>query len=237
MKFKATNLYKYIKKTYNVIDDFINYRLRKPLIEELKTTLLREVDTDDINDVTIISSNCFAGRIMQDFNMQYNSPTLGLYFMAPDYIEFLSNLKYYLYEAKLKFVEHSKYSLGNQRRKKSIHWYPIGILGDKVEIHFLHYYSEKEAAEKWYRRTSRVNLRNLFIVGMEQNLCSTQNIIDFNQLPYKNKIFFSTKQLNLKSNEFIKEFRNNSEVGDPYKKGHLFYRHLIRHFQNQENSI
>lgn len=44
-------------------------------------------------DTSIISSNCFAGRIMQDLNMQYNSPTLGLYFFADDYMEFLSNLK------------------------------------------------------------------------------------------------------------------------------------------------
>ena len=29
-------------------------------------------------DTSIISSNCFAGRIMQDLDMQYNSPTLGL---------------------------------------------------------------------------------------------------------------------------------------------------------------
>ena len=47
-------------------------------------------------DTSIISSNCFAGRIMQDLGMQYNTPTLGLYFFADDYIEFLSNLKYYL---------------------------------------------------------------------------------------------------------------------------------------------
>ena len=33
------------------------------------------------SDITIISTNCFAGRIMQDLKMQYNSPTLGLYFM------------------------------------------------------------------------------------------------------------------------------------------------------------
>ena len=34
---------------------------------------------------TIISSNCFAGRIMQDLKYEYNSPTLGLYFFADDY--------------------------------------------------------------------------------------------------------------------------------------------------------
>ena len=106
-------------------------------------------------DTTIISSNCFAGRIMQDVGMEYNSPTLGLYFWAEDYIEFLTHLKYYLTEAKIEFVEHSKHALGDTRRQNWEHWYPIGVLNGKVEIHFLHYHTEEEAAEKWYRRAGR----------------------------------------------------------------------------------
>ncbi len=84
---------------------------------------------------------------MQDIGMEYNSPTLGLYFMYPDYIELLSNLKYYLTDARIEFVENSKYPIGDERRAAWSHWYPIGLLGSKVEIHFLHYHSEKEAAE------------------------------------------------------------------------------------------
>ena len=48
--------------------------------------------------------------------MEYNSPTLGLYFMYPDYIEFLGNLHHYLTKAKIEFVEHSKYPVGDERR-------------------------------------------------------------------------------------------------------------------------
>ena len=61
------------------------YELRSPYLKDIKAVIDQ--------DTTIISSNCFAGRIMQDLGMQYNSPTLGLYFWYPDYIEFLSNLK------------------------------------------------------------------------------------------------------------------------------------------------
>lgn len=161
--------------------------------------------------------------------MEYNSPTLGLYFMYHDYIEFLSNLKYYLTDARIEFVEHSKYPIGDERRATWSHWYPIGHLGGKVEIHFLHYHSEKEAAEKWYRRAARVNFDNLLVVGMQQNLCTEKDIIDFDSLPLENKIMFSSLPLPLKSNEYMPEF-GNSDVGDPYRKGHLFYRHLISHF-------
>lgn len=69
--------------------DKIRYHKRKPFIPAL-TELLGE------GKVSIISSNCFAGRIMQDLKMEYNSPTLGLYFMYPDYIEFLKHLEHYL---------------------------------------------------------------------------------------------------------------------------------------------
>ena len=61
--------------------------------------------------------------------------------MYPDYIEFLGNLHHYLTKAKIEFVEHSKYPVGDERRAAWSHWYPIGLLNGKVEIHFLHYYS------------------------------------------------------------------------------------------------
>lgn len=209
--------YSRIKKKW---EDKRLLRLRAPYLKEIKLILDK--------DTTIISSNCFAGRIMQDIGMQYNSPTLGLYFWASDYIEFLSNLKYYLTEAKIEFVEHSKYPLGDERRKKWSHWYPVGLLGGKVEIQFLHYHTEEEAAEKWYRRARRVNWDKLLIIGMEQNLCTVDDIASFDKLPYKRKIFFSSRQIpELESNCFVSEFQDKGEVGDPYKNGHIFYRELL----------
>lgn len=178
-------------------------------------------------DTTIISSNCFAGRIMQDLHMQYNSPTLGLYIMYPDYIEFLQNLEFYLREAKLEFVEHSKYRLGDERRANWKHWYPIGLLGGKVEIHFLHYYTEEEAREKWYRRASRVNFNKLLVIGMEQNRCTLNDIRAFDNLKFKHKVMFTTKDIKNNSNVFVGEFESQGEVGDPYRNGDIFYRYLI----------
>ena len=180
-------------------------------------------------DTSIISSNCFAGRIMQDLNMQYNSPTLGLYFFADDYMEFLSNLKYYLTEAKLVFLDQSRHPLANERRAKWLHWYPIGLLGGKVEIQFLHYHTEHEAADKWYRRAQRVNFDKLLVIGMEQNLTTLDHIKFFDTLPFKDKIFFSSKKLQeLKSNCYIDVFTEQGEVGDPYRCADIFYKELIK---------
>lgn len=164
---------------------------------------------------------------MQDLGMQYNTPTLGLYFFADDYIEFLSNLKYYLKEAKLEFLDQSRYPLANERREKWLHWYPIGLLGGNVEIQFLHYHSEEEAAEKWNRRAARVNWDNLLIIGMEQNLCTVECIRNFDKLNFERKLFFSSKDLpDLKSNCFLEIFAEQGEVGDPYKRADVFYKAL-----------
>lgn len=203
------------------INDKKSYKMRAPYIPDIRKMITP--------DTSIISSNCFAGRIMQDLGMQYNTPTLGLYFFADDYIEFLSHLKYYLTEAKLEFLDQSRYPLGNERRAKWTHWYPIGLLGGKVEVQFLHYHTEKEAAEKWYRRARRVNFDKLFVIGMEQNLCTIHNIKAFDSLPFENKIFFSSKQIeNCKSNCYLEKFAEHGEVGDAYRWADIFYREIIR---------
>ena len=64
---------------------------------------------------------------------------------------------------------------------------------------------------------------------MEQNLCTINDIKAFDQLPFENKIFFSTKELPLfKSNCYIPDFKEKGEVGDPYRKADVFYRELVK---------
>lgn len=223
-------LFRIINKTKNFI---CSSKIYNAYLERQKCNLKRKrnVYLEDIKtfvdaDTSIISSNCFAGRIMQDLKMKYNTPTLGLYFMFPDYIEFLQHLEFYLKEAKITFVDHSKYPLGDKRREKWKHWYPIGLLDGQVEIHFLHYYSVDEAAEKWYRRAKRVNFDKLIVIGMDQNLCTDNDIINFEKLHFKRKIFFSSRP---GRGTFMKEFAKQGQVGDPYKKAHIFYRYLVEH--------
>lgn len=40
-------------------------------------------------DFSIISNNCFAGIVYQHLGLQYNTPTIGLYFYPDEYIKFL----------------------------------------------------------------------------------------------------------------------------------------------------
>lgn len=148
------------------------------------------------DDFTIISNNCWAGHVYRYFNKEYLSPTIGLYFFQDDYIEFCKNLKKYI-DAELSFIsfEDSKYY--NILKNKSYRC-PIGKLLD-VEIVFLHYKSEDEAYQKWTRRCKRINWENMFIKDSQQNLCSQQNIMEFEELPYDNKFIFVTSDYKTKS--------------------------------------
>lgn len=137
--------------------------------------------------MTIISNNCWGGRVYQRYGLPYTSPTVGLLLFADEYIKFVSNLKYYL-SLELTFIPktQSKYYEYYKEKDK---YYPIGLLGD-IEIVFLHYKSEKEAYEKWNRRKKRINWDNLIVKFNDQNLATEEHIKAFDRLPYKNKLCF-----------------------------------------------
>lgn len=154
---------------------------------------------------TIISSNCIGGIIYQDLHIQASSPTIDLYFNAPDFIQFLNKMPYYL-GCSLTFTKKTKYS-----EIDSI--YPIGALDD-VEIHFMHYKSDKDALLKWEQRKKRIEFDNLFIIMTDRDFCTYDIIKEFDNLPYKNKIIFTAKHYpEFKSAIYCKHFEDQDSVG------------------------
>lgn len=161
-------------------------------------------------DFSIISNNCWAGRVYQYLDMPYLSPTAGLYFFAPDYIRFVSNLKHYL-GCKLEFInpEDSKYyELLKERNQLSV---PVALLDD-VEIIFLHYKTPEEAAEKWYRRAARVNYDNLYVKLSRMNLCTEKEMAEFDALPFENKILINNKKKKKYKSEYY--YKKEDSDGD-----------------------
>lgn len=170
--------------------DIENYKLKLNKFLRLKFAKYRKVN----KNFTIISNNCWSGIVYESYNMEKMSPTVGAFFMADDYIKFISNLKHYL-SLKIEFIDYkdSKY----YDKNKNI-TYPIGRLDD-IEIFFVHYHSKEEVLEKWKRRIERINYQNIIFKFNDQNNCSLKNVEDFIKLPYKNKLLFSVKK------EFIKD--------------------------------
>lgn len=84
--------------------------------------------------------------------------------------------------------------------------FPIGVIDD-IEIMSMHYHSEKEALNKWNRRCSRINYNALIVKFNDQYCCTREHIEKFMNLPYKNKLFFSSKKLEYYPESiYIKQF-------------------------------
>lgn len=164
-------------------------------------------------DFTIISNNCWGGRIYEDMGLPYKSPTIGLFFFAPCYMKFVKDIRSAI-SLKLEFVDISRYEKAQSLRSKQ--WYPVGKLGDDIEIHFLHYESEAAAADKWNRRKLRINFDNLFISCSDSEGYNIESLKEFDNLPIP-KVFFSSKKINgIKSLVWLKAYKNKNHIGDIY---------------------
>lgn len=190
-------------------------------------------------DFTIISNNCWAGHIYQDLGLEYRSPTVGLYIMPEDYLKFINNLKFYV-QQELSFVEKSRYSSENKKRKERNRNYPIGVLNEEIEVHFLHYKDESEAREKWNRRVARINYSNIFYKMDDQNGCTLDQINEFcNIFNVEEKVFFGSKKLNdFKGYVYLPYYRNKNSVGDIYDEKWAFLAFFnIARWLNSGNSF
>lgn len=169
----------------------------------------------------VISNNCWGGGIYRRLNLPYNTPFVGLYMYGPDYIKLLENFDSYM-SHKMEFIEFSRW-LNNTAT------YPIGLLKD-VEVHFLHYKDRVEAMEKWNRRLSRMNKikdRDKYFFKIDDRDFSDDDIIQrFHALPFKNKISFGLRKLDIKNHIQILENENGKNVPD----GAVLYRISFKYF-------
>lgn len=130
---------------------------------------------------TIISNNCWGGMIYESYNLPKESPTVGMFFIAKDYIEFLSDLKGYV-NGKLTFISPTKSrwkDIPQISEDKRFGSYPVGVLSNgknSIEIFFLHYHSEQEVREKWERRVKRINWNKLLVKFNDQNGCTETEV-------------------------------------------------------------
>lgn len=186
----------------------------------------------NIKNPTIISNNCWGGIISQYLGIPYYTPTVGLYFFADEYIKFLKKFKYYINQ-KLEIIEAKQSKYYTEMIKKGHDKSLVGKLDD-VEIVFLHYHSKEEIIEKWNRRVKKINWDYIIFKFCDQNLCTEENIYEFEHLRFKNKICFSTKKYpKCKSVITFDNQKNKDEVEKDYYVSHK-YMDIIDYINNLE---
>ncbi|MBO5613539.1 MAG: DUF1919 domain-containing protein [Prevotella sp.] len=206
----------------------INYHLREKINILLGPIRLKRIRSE-YRDFTLISNNCWGGHVYRYFKLPYNSPTVGMYFFADDYIRFVSSLEKYL-SLEIEMIsakESNHYSELLANHKDSLDK-PIGRLDD-VEIVFLHCNTAEEAKLKWTRRTSRVNLNNVIVKMSEMNGCTKEHLKAFDNLQYERKFVFVTRDYKLRSQVIFKEYEGKDEIKNDTT--------LFRKYINLENLI
>ncbi len=140
---------------------------------------------------TIVSNNCWGAEIYTELKLPYSTPFVGLFVLPPCYLKLLSDLRGYLKQP-LRFVGESGYGEVESARRQRNWIYPIALLGD-VEIHFLHYKSEAEAADKWARRLARIHWDHLFFKFCDYQLPTTAELQAFDRLDLPRKVLFTAQ--------------------------------------------
>lgn len=201
---------RYLKRKLNKTAEKISGFFKK-IFHEIRRFFVKKSIKN--KNFSVISNNCWAGRVYQYLDMPYLSPTAGLYFFAPDYIKFVSDLRRYL-ATELRFIEPEESKYYEEIKKRNQTDKPIGILDD-VEIVFLHYKTKEEAAEKWNRRKERVNFDNIILKFSRMNLCTDKEIDEFCGLPFENKFVFNIKKDNRRECEiYWKGKIENNEINN-----------------------
>ena len=197
----------------------MNKQIKKFIIKVLAS--FRRIGLKN-KDFSIISNNCWGGIMSRDFGLPYNSPTCGAFFFSKEYLSFCQDLKASL-SAELQElkVENSKYKDHLDKYGKEL------ILGKVLEseIVFLHYKTFEEAKAKWDRRKARINWDNLIVKYNDQNLFSEEDFYVFQQLPYKNKLFFTgNKKFAAEKNTYFLEcFEKDGYAVDDIKPSRKYF--------------
>lgn len=171
------------------------------------------------DDFTIVSNNCWGTFIYKKFGLNYQSPFINLVIFAPDYIELLEDFSLEVLQ-KISFIEHKKSKHKEELISLGIYEsdYPIGILDNKYELHFLHYNSQSDAKEKWLRRVGRINFDNLIFKFSDGDKFEDSMAERFNSLKFKNKVCFTSKEFKeLESVIYLERFKSSSRVRDEWK--------------------
>lgn len=140
--------------------------------------------------VSIISNDCWGGRMCKFYKLPFNSPFIGLFIVGPDYVRLLENPR--VLENELEFfpIEQSRWIDYLKSVGQTSH--PVARLAPDIEIHFLHYEDEATARAKWNRRVKRIDWNNAIVKFNQRDVCDDDLIRPFDRLPFEHKVCFTT---------------------------------------------
>ena len=159
------------------------------------------------NAVTIISQNCIGGVFYHDMGLQFLSPTINLYFNAPDFIRFVQQLERYLQIEPVIVMGEG---------------YPIGTLDD-ITIQFMHYDTCDDAAAAWQRRKKRIDFKKLLICSTDRDGFDDSVFSEWKKIPYSKLLFTCDEEYGRDTNSlFFPKYKDLDCVPDLIEKREFY---------------
>lgn len=166
-------------------------------------------------DITLIASDCNGAVILHELGLRFNSPFVNLWIGPSDFVKLCGNLDYYM-NCDMGFVQESDIK------------YPVGVLDD-VRVYFQHYKTDQEAKDNWEKRKKRMNMDSVFILFTDRNGCSYDDLKQFDNLDWKNKVVLTHKKYDkIKSSVYVPGYDEADSVGVlvEYRKEFPYTRYL-----------
>jgi uncharacterized protein (DUF1919 family) len=170
------------------------------------------------NDFSVICNDCLAGTgIYKKFSLRLTSPTVGTRIYAEDYVKLLEKFDFYI-KKPIEFKKQTKIEAA--KRQYNTYHYPLGVINDDIEIHFLHYKNEIEASEKWTRRVGRINYEKLFFIFCDSMSVTEKLLKRYVNLPFEHKIFISVYN---RGKSYAKILNDHEDIVIPVDNPDVFY--------------
>lgn len=177
-------------------------------------------------DFTIVSNNCWGAHVYQALGIEYRTPFVGLFLPARDYLHLLGDFDR-LIHAPLRFVDESSDLHVNEMRRQGGLSYPIAMLGEEVEVDFMHYRSAAEAESTWQRRVARMaEDRRRFFFKFDDIGASPHQVEQFCNLPLANKICFTAGHAALPQVVRVPADPQTGRIVDGYVLGRISKRYF-----------
>lgn len=161
---------------------------KSPVYKEIDKAVSKHFSKKLKNDnFTILCSNCIGGVIYHRLGKRFLSPTINLFMSQPDFVEFCTNLQYYL-EKELNFIEAGT-------------GYPVAELTGNgkniatLRIDFNHENDTEEAKRKWDERKKRINMDNLYIILYKLDGVSVEQLKKLEKVKCNNKVVLTEKAI------------------------------------------
>lgn len=162
--------------------------------------------------VTVISNDCWGGRMHKFYHLPFNTPFIGLFIPGPDYVRLLEDPR--VLAEPLNFVPtwQSRYWEHLKKARQTSH--PMALLGPEgLEIHFLHYENEDVARQKWDRRVKRIDWDNAIVKLSDRDVFDRGVAERFDALPYPVKVCFTSRPYpGLESVVYLPDYAGDGHV-------------------------